>query len=700
FSASVFNQDIGGWNVARVTNMSLMFTNADAFNQNLGRWYVDETVDNDQGMLQTANPDYNGVDDLNVLYFNFVAQNAVLIAQIPIYTLATDAAAESSDNAIFTLESNTLSINSDSVADGSYTVRIAVGNTTFGSSNSIDLTVVVDTPLTVTSVGSFITEWRIPSDEFTLTFPSEGDYTIDWGDGTTEGITSNNPTHTYETAGDYTVTATNTITRFHLDNNAENREKLIDIQQWGIANWTSMERAFFGASAMTISASDSPNLAEVTNMSLMFSGASVFNQDIGSWNVANVSNMGNLFFGATAFNQDIGSWNVAGVMDMSSMFNNATVFNQDIGSWNVARVMDISSMFSNANVFNQNIGSWNVASVTNMNNMFRSASAFNQDIGSWNVASVTDMSLMFFGASAFNQDIGGWNVASVTNMNLMFISANAFNQNLGRWYVDETVDNLQTANADYDGVDNLNVLDFNFVAQNTVLSGHNPIYTLATDTAAEGSDNAIFTLESNTLSINSDSVVDGSYTVRIAIDGVSSGVFGGPAFFGSSNSIELTVVVGTAASLSALTLSTGTLTPVFSSDTTDYTVSVANAVTSLSVTPTVSDSSANFVISGTAADTNPLTVVNNEVSGLTEGDNTISIAVTAQDTVRTYTVTVTRLSLPGTPRNLVIDETRTTFNSITFSWQPPEANADISGYRIERAADVSGSPGVFTELVA
>ncbi|KAF3980794.1 MAG: BspA family leucine-rich repeat surface protein, partial [Methylococcales symbiont of Iophon sp. n. MRB-2018] len=669
FSASVFNQDIGGWNVARVANMSLMFTNADAFNQNLGRWYVDETVNNDQGMLQTANPDYNGVDDLNVLDFNFVAQNAVLIAQTPIYTLATDAAAEGSDNAIFTLESNTLSINSDSVADGSYTVRIAVGNTTFGSSNSIDLTVVVDTPLTVTSVGSFITEWRIPSDEFTLTFPSEGDYTIDWGDDTTEGITSNNPTHTYETAGDYTVTATNTITRFHLDNNAENREKLIDIQQWGTADWTSMERAFFGASAMTISASDSPNLAEVTNMSLMFSGASVFNQDIGNWDVANVLNMGSLLFGATAFNQDIGSWNVAGVMDMSSMF-------------------------SNASVFNQNIGSWNIASVTNMNNMFRSASAFNQDIGGWNVASVTNMGSMFFSASVFNQDIGGWNVANVTNMSAMFVAANAFNQNLGRWYVDETVDNLQTANVDYDGVDNLNVLDFNFVAQNAVLSGHNPIYTLATDTAAEGSDNAIFTLESNTLSINSDSVVDGTYTVRIAVGGD----------FGSSNSIELTVVVvdGTAAdaSLSALTLSTGTLTPVFSSDTTDYTVSVANAVTSLSVTPTVSDSSANFVISGTAADTNPLTVVNNEVSGLTEGDNTISIAVTAQDTVRTYTVTVTRLSLPGTPRNLVIDETRTTFNSITFSWQAPEANADISGYRIERAADVSGSPGVFTELVA
>ncbi|KAF3980742.1 MAG: BspA family leucine-rich repeat surface protein, partial [Methylococcales symbiont of Iophon sp. n. MRB-2018] len=103
---------------------------------------------------------------------------------------------------------------------------------------------------------------------------------------------------------------------------------------------------------------------------------------------------------------------------------------------------------------------------------------------------VTDMSNMFAGASAFNQDIDGWNVGSVTDMVNMFESANAFNQNLGRWYVDETVANLQTANPGYNGVDNLNVLSFNFVAQNAVLRDQNPSYALATD----ATDNAKFTL--------------------------------------------------------------------------------------------------------------------------------------------------------------------------------------------------------------
>ena len=44
-SATVFNDDIGGWDVDKVTNMRFMFSGAREFNQNIGGWKVGEVTD-------------------------------------------------------------------------------------------------------------------------------------------------------------------------------------------------------------------------------------------------------------------------------------------------------------------------------------------------------------------------------------------------------------------------------------------------------------------------------------------------------------------------------------------------------------------------------------------------------------------------------------------------------------------------------
>lgn len=94
--------------------------------------------------------------------------------------------------------------------------------------------------------------------------------------------------------------------------------------------------------------------------------------------------------------------------------------------------------------------------------------------------------------------------------------------------------------------------------------------------------------------------------------------------------------------LIGLTVSSGTLTTAFTPGTLNYTDNVANTVTSVTVTPTVADSTESVGVSvyghdvtGSSSYTVPLQV----------GDNPVTITVTAQDgTSQTYNLTVNRAS--------------------------------------------------------
>ena len=117
---------------------------------------------------------------------------------------------------------------------------------------------------------------------------------------------------------------------------------------------------------------------KITRMLYLFSDSTdqTFNQDISSWDVGNVTDMSVMFFGASSFNQDISSWDVSNVTTMYFMFGKAESFNQDISSWDVNKVKNMFFMFSNAKSFNQDISSWDVSNVTE-------CSAFSFNATSW-----------------------------------------------------------------------------------------------------------------------------------------------------------------------------------------------------------------------------------------------------------------------------------------------------------------------------
>ena len=297
------------------------------------------------------------------------------------------------------------------------------------------------------SANNFITRWNLAAagsapTQISFGVTTTGTVNYTWqevgglgatGSGTFGGITSIIAGLPSGATIDLNIEPTN-FQAFAL-NNGTDRSRLIDVKEWGNVAWTSMQNAFYGCNNLNITAIDIPNLTSVTNMSNMFRGCIILNSptNINSWSTAAVTNMSSMFSEASIFNQNIGAWNTVAVTNMSAMFLRASTFNQNIGSWNTAAVTNMAFMFDDANTFNQNIGSWNTAAITNMSTMFLGASTFNQNIGSWNTAAVTDMSFMFAFASAFNQNIGSWNTSSVKDMKWMFIEASAFNQNISSW---------------------------------------------------------------------------------------------------------------------------------------------------------------------------------------------------------------------------------------------------------------------------
>ena len=333
----------------------------------------------------------------------------------------------------------------------------------------------------------FESVWKVSTDDSTLFFPGgSGDtcnYTIDWGDGSTDSYTSCEEyhSHTYASAGTYNIKVTGTINKWscqkfvnaNLDpsicdtfcNDAEDDviyamcmeacgktqraicgndlsmdgivdkfPVLIGIESFGPVGLTS--RSFANANQLTyVSSKDIPNANTLTDMRHMFSGAVLFNSDIGNWDTSQTQTMSYMFYGASSFNQSLSAWDTSNVTRMNNMFHYASAFNGDISGWDTSNVTEMGYMFDGASAFNQPLNSWNTSKVKDMRFMFVDAKSFNQPLHSWDTSNVESMSRMFSYATSFNQPLNSWNVAKVTSMEGMFINAKEFNQSLSDWDV-------------------------------------------------------------------------------------------------------------------------------------------------------------------------------------------------------------------------------------------------------------------------
>lgn len=482
-AATSFNQDIGNWDVSNVTDMLGMFDAATSFNQPLNAWNV-SNVTNMFAMFAGAtsfnqpldNWDVSSVTDMINLFRGATSFNQDLgnwnVGQVGSMIDMFREAGLSQENYDSTLKgwANLPSLQND--------VPFNAGNSIYCAGESSRLRLINEYGWAITDAGKddcpFVTTWKTdnlgPSADNQIIIPAftggTYDYTIDWGDGSTDVNVTGGITHTYASPGTFDISITGDFPQIYFVNQGD-KEKILLVKQWGDIEWASMLNAFHGCSNLDVVAEDIPNLSavnttasmfygcsslvgtpqfanwntsQIVNMERMFTQTEVFNQDIGIWDVGNVRNMDGIFNVATSFNQPIGLWNVGSVESMFAMFSGAQSFNQPIGNWDTSSVRDMRNMFDNAISFNQPIGAWNVQVVTTMKSMFLSASSFNHPIGSWNTNSVTDISGMFALAINFNQNLNTWNTSNVEDISGIFAGCSNFNQKLNNWDVSKVRD--------------------------------------------------------------------------------------------------------------------------------------------------------------------------------------------------------------------------------------------------------------------
>jgi len=224
----------------------------------------------------------------------------------------------------------------------------------------------------------------------------------------------------FGSSGTYRVgiqpTGSNPFYQFNFAASGDDK-KLLTVEQWGTAQWTTMANAFNGASNLTtISAGDFPDLSSVTTTAFMFNDATSLTSITGIefWNTSNIQNMASMFKNAALLDPDVGSWNTSSVYNMHSMFNLAANANPDVSLWDTSSVITMASMFQNASIADPNVSSWDTSSVGSFRGMFWGATNADPAVGGWDTSSAYDMYAMFNLATSANPDVSSWDTSSVT----------------------------------------------------------------------------------------------------------------------------------------------------------------------------------------------------------------------------------------------------------------------------------------------
>jgi hypothetical protein len=222
-----------------------------------------------------------------------------------------------------------------------------------------------------------------------FTFPATGTYTIDWGDGTVEELTGAQ-THTYSEAGEYVIRVTGGLTAVTF-NNGGDKLKLLEIQNWGNIEWSTMAFAYWGCVNVNCTATDVAQTSAVTLFSRVFqscAGLTIFPR----MDFSGSPTLATAFFGC-GFSEVPASVDLSAVTSFSFAFASNTALT-------TFRPTQFTAATSLSAIFD---GCTNLSTVepivapiaTNLSRVFRNTALRNYTIGDF--SAITNGSQMFEG---------------------------------------------------------------------------------------------------------------------------------------------------------------------------------------------------------------------------------------------------------------------------------------------------------------
>ena len=218
-----------------------------------------------------------------------------------------------------------------------------------------------------------------------------------WGDGTDDYITSyDDPawTHTYPAIGDYEVRIEGFFNEFAFGNQGD-RQKLMEIRQWGVYNPTDLNSQFYGCRYVTMPASD--------KMVFTLTGLFNFFRDCEQ---------------ITTF-PSLRIADISRVEGMNNFFRECINLEEDFSIWDTSSVTTVNNMFRDCPAIDFDMGSWNITSITSAVNFLGlsqlSTANYDSTLIGWESQDVNDNISVHFGTSTYSTDAAAARAALIAD---------------------------------------------------------------------------------------------------------------------------------------------------------------------------------------------------------------------------------------------------------------------------------------------